>query len=304
MVPHWVATAAIASTGLGYWLLSYHGPFVRSLVYTSKITAYGVHTDIYEALLQHGWYLLVAGHLVRDRQSLLHQVHEDFQRVLQGKDHVYNNNENHKQAMLPAAVSTNQQDTAQTNAAKNGLMITHSCRSIFYCVIQTLLDEALEKKGQRKLRIAIASVHFGSFYRLLDTIKKEHDDTEIEFYEIDLKPDDWSLDEAAMDEDQVRTCDLIFCQQFFGVPFAQNKLFEMGRKHNIPILEDCVQSGSLYGNYKGCPQADITIWSGGLDKTPSAFVRTESTEGDSTTSATSSTNPFPWIPGGTEPSFA
>ena len=45
----------------------------------------------------------------------------------------------------------------------------------------------------------------------------------------------------------------------------------MGNKLNIPILEDCVQSGSLFSNYKGHKLSDIAIWSGGLDKTPSCF---------------------------------
>ena len=43
------------------------------------------------------------------------------------------------------------------------------------------------------------------------------------------------------------------------------------RRHNVPILEDCVQSGSLFGRYTGDPRSDVVMYSGGLDKTPQCF---------------------------------
>jgi hypothetical protein len=57
----------------------------------------------------------------------------------------------------------------------------------------------------------------------------------------------------------------------FGVPFDQDTLFQLGKKYNIPVVEDCVQSGSLFGNYKGNPLSDVIMYSGGLDKTPQCF---------------------------------
>jgi dTDP-4-amino-4,6-dideoxygalactose transaminase len=94
---------------------------------------------------------------------------------------------------------------------------------------------------------------------------------EIEYYEVDLKPSDWTLDEHSVDEEQVKQCDLILCQHIFGVPFQQDIFFELGKRLDIPILEDSVQSGSLYGKYKGHPFSDVLVWSGGIDKTPSCL---------------------------------
>ena len=93
----------------------------------------------------------------------------------------------------------------------------------------------------------------------------------IEYYEIDLKEEDWTLDSDMIEEEDVASCDLIMCQHLFGLPFCQDKLFELGKKNNIPILEDCVQSGSLFGEYTGDPRSDVVMYSGGLDKTPQCF---------------------------------
>jgi dTDP-4-amino-4,6-dideoxygalactose transaminase len=82
---------------------------------------------------------------------------------------------------------------------------------------------------------------------MLRGIKKSMD-SNIEFYEIDLKEEDWTLDQDSIDKDEITNCDLILSKHLFGVPFDQNKLFELGKKFNIPILEDCVQSGSMFGN--------------------------------------------------------
>ena len=45
----------------------------------------------------------------------------------------------------------------------------------------------------------------------------------------------------------------------------------IGNKLGITIFEDCVQSGSIYSNYKGNEFSDIIVWSCGFDKTPSCF---------------------------------
>lgn len=63
----------------------------------------------------------------------------------------------------------------------------------------------------------------------------------------------------------------MFGVHVFGVPFNMDRLFQLGKKHGIPIMEDCVQSGSLFGKYKGNPLSDVVIFSGGLDKTPQCF---------------------------------
>eukprot|EP00484_Ammonia_sp_Unknown_P020265 CAMPEP_0197039394 /NCGR_PEP_ID=MMETSP1384-20130603/16193_1 /TAXON_ID=29189 /ORGANISM="Ammonia sp." /LENGTH=362 /DNA_ID=CAMNT_0042469985 /DNA_START=273 /DNA_END=1361 /DNA_ORIENTATION=- len=116
-------------------------------------------------------------------------------------------------------------------------------------------------------------MHFGSFYRLLRSIELAQK-CSIEHYEIDLCAHDFTLNAlntSDIDETSLSECDLILCQHFFGVPFEQNLLFQLGRKYDIPILEDCVQTGSLYGEYRGHQLADVMIWSCGLDKTPSCF---------------------------------
>jgi len=167
----------------------------------------------------------------------------------------------------------------------SSVIITHSCRSIFYYIIKILLNDQYEEgkeeqecnckgKGMPEFRIATHALHFGSFHRILrgmENSTNSNNSCKISFYEIDMKRKDWTMHESLIDEDELKKCNLILCQNFFGVPFEQTKLFELGRKYNIPILEDCVQSGSLFGKYKGDTRSDIIIYSGGVDKTPACF---------------------------------
>lgn len=88
---------------------------------------------------------------------------------------------------------------------------------------------------------------------------------------------DFSLDFDTLEESEVEKCDLIIAQHFVGFPVAQIKLFDLAKKFDIPILEDLVQSGSLYSRYNTheslgrshCP--DVAVWSCGMDKIPSAL---------------------------------
>ena len=95
--------------------------------------------------------------------------------------------------------------------------------------------------------------------------------SQIEFYEVDVDLATYSLNEASIDEGQLASCDLVLCQNYFGVPFAQDALFQLGQRFGIPVIEDCVQSGSLLSRYHGHQLADVHLWSGGLDKTPCCF---------------------------------
>jgi dTDP-4-amino-4,6-dideoxygalactose transaminase len=220
------------------WLITFHKKFFVSLLKTNKVTAYGVYTTFGEALSSHFWILLKGLVVKPDRAALEAQVSKKFLQQLG-------------------------ETTDQT-------VITHSCRSIFYYIIRTLLDEAKAEKGESRIKIALPSVHFGSFYRLLRGMEKSMN-CQIDFYEIDLKEDDWTFDEQDVDEEELAKCDLVLCQHLFGVPFPQDKLFQLGKKYGIPIVEDCVQSGSMFGTYKGNPLSDIVMYSGGLDKTPQCF---------------------------------
>jgi hypothetical protein len=148
--------------------------------------------------------------------------------------------------------------------------VTHSCRSIFYYIIRTLLEEAYERTGERRIKMALPAVQFGSFHRLLKSMEQSIPCT-IEFLVVDFNKDDWTLNQDSIDETEFQTCQLVLCQHLFGVPLKQGRLVALGHKYKIPILEDCVQSGSLYGKYKGHPGSDIIIYSGGLDKTPQCF---------------------------------
>jgi len=152
----------------------------------------------------------------------------------------------------------------ETVSAGNA-MVTHSCRTIFDCFIRTLLA-----RNGGTLRICTNSVHFGSFYRILKAMNLE-DGVDIDFYEIDLQLDDWSLSTDSVSASTLKSCDVVLCMHLFGVPLDQTVLFELGHKFGIPVVEDCVQSGSLYSHYKGHPLSDVCFWSGGLDKTPSCF---------------------------------
>ncbi|KAL3906989.1 MAG: hypothetical protein SGILL_009054, partial [Bacillariaceae sp.] len=161
---------------------------------------------------------------------------------------------------------------------EGNILIAHSCRSIFYYIIRYLLAHADNAKrnndndsNKPTIRICLPSLHFGSFYRLLRGMEKSMDCC-IEFYEVDfISEKDLTLDQDAVDEDEFKKCDLLLCQNLFGLPLKQDRLIQLAKKYDIPILEDCVQSGSLFGKYRGSPEADIVIYSGGLDKTPSCF---------------------------------
>lgn len=232
------------------WLFTFHKKFFISLLNTRKVNAYGVYTDFSEALATHFWFLFRAklpGYTTPNRDASEQEVKETFLTQFLSNDNVKALPESEKQ-----------------------VIVTHSCRSIFYYIVRILLEEAQERTGQSKIKMALPAVHFGSFYRLLKGMEKSMKCT-IEFYEIDLKEDDWTLDQDSIDEKEIATCDLILCQHLFGLPFVQDKLFQLGNKYSIPVLEDCVQSGSLYGKYKGDARADIVMYSGGLDKTPQCF---------------------------------
>lgn len=242
---------AVASASIvALWLVTFHKNFFISLARTQMVTAYGVYTDFGEAWKTHFWFLIRAklpNYQAPNREALQEEVKEAFLTQFLAKD-----------------------DLAQLPEEDRQVLITNSCRSIFYYVIRTLLEEAKEKKGQMKIKMALPAVHFGSFYRLLKGMEKSMNCI-IEFYEIDLKEDDWTLDQNSIDEEEIKTCDLILCQHLFGYPFAQDRLFELGNKYNIPVLEDCVQSGSMFGAYRGNKRADAVMYSCGLDKTPQAF---------------------------------
>jgi dTDP-4-amino-4,6-dideoxygalactose transaminase len=222
------------------WLFTFHKKFFLSLLKTPKLNAYGVYTDLGEAIRSHFWFLWKGLFVTPDRAFLEAQVKETFLKEL-----------------------------GHTDSTGHALL-AHSCRSIFYGIIKLTLDRAFETKGEWRITIATPSVHFGSFYKLLRGMETSMNCT-IDFYEIDLNENDWTLDEASIDEAEFSKCDLVLCQHLFGVPFDQDKLFELGKKYDIPIIEDCVQSGSLFGNYKGNHQSDVIMYSGGLDKTPQCF---------------------------------
>ena len=120
--------------------------------------------------------------------------------------------------------------------------MSQSCRSIFYYVIRSLLEEVEERTGEMRIRIGLPAIHFGSFYNLLKSMEKSMN-CSIEYYQIDLREEDWTLDSDAIDEKEVASCDLIMCQHLFGFPFRQDRLLDLGKKNGVPILEDCVQSG-------------------------------------------------------------
>jgi DegT/DnrJ/EryC1/StrS aminotransferase family len=239
------------------WLYTFHRRFFISLNKTTKVCALGVYTTCQEALGTHFWFLIrdvigcSVGPLFPSSSSsppsqddravgLLRQVEEAFHELF-GSDQA------------------------------GRVLVAHSCRSIFYYLIRALLNRNKRVKGRHAVRICVISLHFGGFYRLLRGMEKANPNCRIELYEIDLNESDWTIDQDSIDEEEFKQCDLLLCQNLFGLPLEHDKLIEMARRHNIPVVEDCVQSGSLYGKYKGSEHADVILYSGGLDKTPSCF---------------------------------
>ncbi len=230
------------------WLVTFHKRFFISLHKTQKHNAYGVYADFGEACRTHLWYLikdLIPGRnkpTESDRELLERQVQQTFHQHF-----------------------GEQQD--------GNILIAHSCRSIFYYVIHFFLNNAERNTlsdGQKTIRICLPSLHFGSFYRMLRGIEKSMN-VRVEFYEVDFNEKDWTLDQDSVDEDELQKCDLLLVQHIFGLPLNQDRLVKLAKKHDIPILEDCVQSGSLFGKYRGYSESDIIMYSGGLDKTPPCF---------------------------------
>lgn len=234
--PGTVVGALASASIVCLWLATFHRKFFYSILFTEKVTPYGIYVELPEAF-RHFWYLVKGLPLRQQRDALEEQVRDDF--------------------------------LAHFGESRRNVLITHSCRSIFYYIIKTLVDQA-KSENKNKIKIAISTVHFGSFYRLLQGMQKSLD-CKIEFYEVDLKENDWTLDSKSINEEEFSKCDMVMCQHLFGVPFEQDKFFELGKKYNIPIIEDCVQSGSLFGKYKGNKDSDVVLYSGGLDKTPASF---------------------------------
>ena len=239
------------------WLITFHKKFFISIMKTLTYNPYGIYTDLSEVFVTHFWFLVKGLFIFGDTES----------KRLAMEQHVTNRFLEHFLRDQPTELKKLQD---QSESRQHNVLITHSCRSIFYYVIRSFLEQAQRTKGEATIRIATATVHFGSFYRLLRGMEKSLN-CKIEFYEIDLKAEDWTMDQDSIDEQELVKCDMIMAQHLFGVPFQQDRLFELGRKHNIPILEDCVQSGSLFGKYRGDSRSDIVLYSGGLDKTPSCF---------------------------------
>ena len=231
------------------WLVTFHRRFFISLLKTQKITAYGVYTDWGEAVQTHFWYLfrdLLPG---REKKS----TESDRIELEQQVQHAFHQ---------------------QFGADQEGsILITHSCRSIFYYIVRYLLRNARHNNNSSSkptIRICLPSLHFGSFYRLLRAMEQSMDCC-IDFYEVDFNADDWTLDQDAVDEEEFRKCDILLCQNVFGLPLNLDRVIQLAKKYDIPVLEDCVQSGSLFGNYRGNPESDVVMYSGGLDKTPPCF---------------------------------
>jgi len=258
------AIGALASVSIAtLWLATFHKDFFLSLARTQKVNAYGVYTDFGEALKTHFWFLLqdkLPGRSLPDRHALEIQVKEAF--LTQFLDS--------STSSTTAATTATAGGGTAIDVSDHQVLVTNSCRSVFYYVIRALLHDAQARTGKMKIKMALPAVHFGSFYRLLKGMERSMNCV-IEFYEVDLKKGDWTLDQDSIDPEEIKTCDLILCQHIFGAPFTQDRLFELGKKYNIPILEDCVQSGSLFGKYKGDGRSDIVMYSGGLDKTPQTF---------------------------------
>eukprot|EP00522_Entomoneis_paludosa_P007728 CAMPEP_0172439490 /NCGR_PEP_ID=MMETSP1065-20121228/460_1 /TAXON_ID=265537 /ORGANISM="Amphiprora paludosa, Strain CCMP125" /LENGTH=505 /DNA_ID=CAMNT_0013188177 /DNA_START=77 /DNA_END=1594 /DNA_ORIENTATION=- len=222
------------------WLWKRRGVF-SELHQALKFTPYGTYTNMFEYWFIHVPFALKAPFC--QRQVLEDQIQKQLTTLFQ----------------LPPPESS----------SRPAFLLSHSCRTLFYCIIQTLLDQAQAKTGRRRIRIATVAVHFGSFYKLIKSMNQAGD--EIEFYEIDLDPVDWTVKHDQIQEAQIAQCHVIFHQNLFGVPLQQDKLLDLGRKLNLLIVEDCVQSGSMYGNYKGDARSDVVMWSGGFDKTPSCL---------------------------------
>eukprot|EP00484_Ammonia_sp_Unknown_P025423 CAMPEP_0197024522 /NCGR_PEP_ID=MMETSP1384-20130603/5050_1 /TAXON_ID=29189 /ORGANISM="Ammonia sp." /LENGTH=489 /DNA_ID=CAMNT_0042452919 /DNA_START=131 /DNA_END=1600 /DNA_ORIENTATION=- len=240
------AVAGVLLFGIAVGLSIYSKSLLLALWKTDKVVAYGIYSTLTEMIFCHFWFLFRALFVGKRRRRILtEQIKTKFLKIINKDD--------------------------ESSAQDNNVVITHSCRTIFYCIIKSLLDATHTNNGEEKrIKICGASIQFGSFYRLLRSIELA-EKCKIEHYEIDVSLTDFTLNTASIDEEEVSQCDLILCMHLFGVPFEQNVLFELGRKYDIPILEDCVQSGSLFGTYKGHKLADASIWSCGLDKTPSCF---------------------------------
>jgi hypothetical protein len=233
------------------WIFTFHQKFVISIYRTLTYNAYGIHSSLREVFTSHYWFLL-KGIFVRNKEGMRLELEQTVQN-----------------RFLELFLHEHQDKTLATQKSHN-VLISHSCRSIFYYVIKTTLEKALETRGESRIKIALATVHFGSFYRLLRGMEQSLKCT-IEFYEVDLKEEDWMLDQDSFVEKELASCDLIIAQHLFGVPFEQERFFALGKKLNLPIVEDCVQSGSLFGKYKSDARSDVVLYSGGLDKTPSCF---------------------------------
>eukprot|EP00529_Nitzschia_sp_RCC80_P000974 CAMPEP_0113477068 /NCGR_PEP_ID=MMETSP0014_2-20120614/20010_1 /TAXON_ID=2857 /ORGANISM="Nitzschia sp." /LENGTH=547 /DNA_ID=CAMNT_0000370137 /DNA_START=56 /DNA_END=1699 /DNA_ORIENTATION=+ /assembly_acc=CAM_ASM_000159 len=274
------------------WLYAFHYRFFVSIWKTDKVTAYGVYTGLGEAVQTHFKYLM-AGLFRRDsnsqneREKLQQEVEQAFRREFfynVTNDGTTNSKEGNDNGNDNGNGNGNAVDTSTGN-----VIIAHSCRSIFYYMIRSLLNNAKQqaalndenqKKEKKKddkevkIKICLGALQFGSFYRLLKGIEKsmESDNVKIEFYEIDFKShDDWTLQQELVDEQQFKSCDLLLVQHVFGQPMNHDKLVRLAKKYDIPILEDCVQSGSLFSKYRGYTESDIIMYSGGLDKTPPCF---------------------------------
>eukprot|EP01083_Nonionella_stella_P287902 980055_1 len=108
-------------------------PLLECLHKTEYVFPSSMHSDLTELITHHFWYL-IKGLFIGNREKLIDEIKQNFWILLNKDAH----------------------DTKSGN-----LIISHSCRTIFYCVIKSLLS----LKQNKKLKICCVSLQFGSFYR-------------------------------------------------------------------------------------------------------------------------------------------
>ena len=127
------------------------------------------------------------------------------------------------------------------------IILSHSCRTIFYSFIKTIINKKRNELKKLKngnytnlddkitLNICCTAIQFGSFYRILNSIKNI-ENININYYNIDYNMDNITINYDNLNENILKTCDVIIIYNIFGVPSNYHKLFKLGILYHILLL--------------------------------------------------------------------
>jgi len=100
---------------------------------------------------------------------------------------------------------------------------------------------------------------------------------------VDISKEDYNVDTSKIEESITKNTGAILPVHLYGRPADMDKILEIGKKHNLPVIEDCAQAtGAKYKGKKVGSFADIGCFSLNISKVittgEGGFITTDNDE--------------------------